>query len=1399
MNKLGIDIGSTTIKLVIYDTDGNLIFNRYNRHFSDIMGELANLFEEAANACPDEKVICAITGSGGLNISTMLNLPFVQEVVAGATAANKYMKQADVAIELGGEDAKITYFKPTLEQRMNGTCAGGTGAFIDQMATLLNTDPTGLNALAKTHNTIYPIAARCGVFAKTDIQPLINEGAAKEDIAASIFQAVVNQTIAGLACGRPIRGNVAFLGGPLHYLDALKERFIKTLNLKEENIIENENSHLFVAMGAALMANGQEFSVKDLPSMLKNAGDGLHETRRLEPLFTSREEYDVFIERHSHTTVQKGDITAYEGECFLGIDAGSTTIKAILLDKDNKILFSHYSLNEASPLDSAVEILKTIYNQLNKKAHIAKSCVTGYGEAIIKEALKLDLGEIETMAHYRGARFFNKDVDFIIDIGGQDMKSLKIKNGVIDGIMLNEACSSGCGSFLSTFAQSLGISVEEFAKEAQKSRNPVDLGTRCTVFMNSKVKQAQKEGATVGDISSGLSYSVVKNALYKVIKVKDKTKLGNNIVVQGGTFKNDAILRAFEKELQREVIRPEIAELMGAFGAALYAKQAKDDKPSTVISQETAENFKYKGSFVRCAKCENKCMLTITTFEDGRRFISGNRCERGGDSKVKNTLPNLYEYKLSRLFSYKSKEGDKGKIGIPRALNIFENYPFWHTLFTDLGFEVVLSDPSNHGIFESGMETISSDTVCYPAKLIHGHIENLAKKGVKLIFYPCIPYEEKEYEGGNNHYNCPVVTSYPEVIKNNMGVLAKEKIEFLNPFFAMDEHKFMPKRIFEEFAKFGVTKEEAKSAVKLAYEEMKQFKRDIAKKGEETIKWLEETGNTGIVLAGRPYHVDAEINHGIPELITSFNFAVLTEDSVAHLGNLVRPVRVVDQWAFHTRLYEAAATVAKTDCLQLIQLNSFGCGLDAITTDQVQEIIEKSGKIYTLLKIDEISHLGAAKIRIRSLMAALKEKNFSYDKTASPVWKSKIFTKEMRIKGTVVCPQMAPMQFQFLKEAFDPTGYNFKVLTEVSKEDIDIGLKYVNNDACYPTIIVVGQLLNAFITGKLDPNNTTVMLTQTGGGCRATNYIAFLKKAFKEAGYPQVAIAPISFLGTEKHSGIKVSAGFGIRIMIAILMGDALQKVLLATRPYEKNKGECDNLYIKWSKNIRRIVKGTKYFEYRKAAKEMIDEFDNVERTGVKKPKVGIVGEILVKYHPDANNHAADIIEQEGGECVLPALMDFAMYGFYSSGFAYEKMGKSKLIYNGSKFGVKLVNDFKKPIQKALKNSKHFEPYPHISHLAQLASGMLATGNCTGEGWFLTAEMLHLIETDTPNIICVQPFACLPNHVVGKGMIRGIRDKYPNANITAIDYDPGASEVNQLNRIKLMLHTAFENMAKENS
>ena len=863
--RLGIDIGSTTVKIAIIDKANNILFSDYERHFANIQETLAGLLVKAKDKLGAISVHPVITGSGGLTLASHLEVPFTQEVVAVSTALSDYAPQTDVAIELGGEDAKIIYFTNGIDQRMNGICAGGTGSFIDQMATLLQTDATGLNEYAKNYHAIYPIAARCGVFAKSDIQPLINEGATKEDLSASIFQAVVNQTISGLACGKPIRGNVAFLGGPLHFLSELKNAFIRTLNLGPENIIAPEHSHLFAAVGSAMTAKAEiAINIDALITKLHNKIKMDFEVERMEPLFATQDAYKEFRARHDSHRVIKGSLESYSGNCYLGIDAGSTTTKAAVVAEDGTLLYSFYSSNNGSPLATSIKAIKEIYSILPADAHIVRSCSTGYGEALIKAALMLDEGEVETVSHYYAAAFFDPEVDCILDIGGQDMKCIKIKNNTVDSVQLNEACSSGCGSFIETFAKSLNYSVEDFAKEALFAPHPIDLGTRCTVFMNSKVKQAQKEGASVADISAGLAYSVIKNALYKVIKISDPKDLGHQIVVQGGTFYNDAVLRSLEKITGVEVIRPDIAGIMGAFGAALVARERYEGQDTSMLSIEKINELTYETRMARCKGCTNSCLLTINRFSGGRQFISGNRCERGiGKEKNKDHVPNLFEYKNKRLFSYEPLEitdAPRGVVGIPRVLNMYENYPFWFTFFTKLGFRVVLSPESSRKIYELGIESIPSESECYPAKLAHGHVTWLIKQGIKFIFYPCIPYERREIENTNNHYNCPIVTSYAENIKNNVEELVTENILFMNPFLSFEDEKVLAKRLSKEIGgQFNISSRDVTAACQAAWDELAECRRDIMKKGEETLKYLEETGRHAIVLAGRPYHQGTQL------------------------------------------------------------------------------------------------------------------------------------------------------------------------------------------------------------------------------------------------------------------------------------------------------------------------------------------------------------------------------------------------------------------------------------------------------------------------------------------------------------------------------------------------------------
>lgn len=1402
LHYLGVDVGSTTAKIVILNENDEIIYSRYERHLSNIKDTIVNLIDDAYSKIGNLSVSVAVTGSGGMAVAEWLNMPFVQEVIAGTKTVERFFPEADVVIELGGEDAKITYFDGTIEQRMNSSCAGGTGAFIDQMASLLKTDALGLNELSKNHKVIYPIAARCGVFAKTDIQPLLNEGTAKEDIAASIFQAVVNQTISGLACGRPIKGNVAFLGGPLYFLPELRKRFIETLNLKDEEVIVPENSQLAVAIGAALSAKNDEITtlkdlrdkVHTLPYKVKN------DVERLRPLFADEDEYKEFKERHKGIDVLKKDINDARGGLFLGIDAGSTTTKLVLIDEDGAIVYSYYGSNEGNPLNSVIRVLLDIYEKMPDGAYIANSTVTGYGESLIKAALMVDIGEIETIAHYKASEHFLPGVDFILDIGGQDMKCIRIRDGVIDSIMLNEACSSGCGSFLETFASSLNMSIDEFTEAALKAQNPVDLGSRCTVFMNSRVKQAQKEGASLGDISAGLSYSVIKNALYKVIKIRDPKELGEKIIVQGGTFLNDAILRSFELITGRNAVRPQIAGLMGAYGAALIAKERYSGGVSTIFTKDKLESFSVEVSNGRCNKCTNRCLLTINKFNDGREFISGNRCERGAGKEIaKNDIPNLYDYKYKKIFGYKPlSEGEayRGTIGIPRVLNMYENYPLWFTFFTKLGFRVILSDRSSKKLYESGMDTIPSDSACYPAKIVHGHIVNLINKGIKTIFYPCIPVEQNIYEDADNHYNCPIVSSYAEVIRNNMDVLKEKDILLLSPFLALDDKEKLAKRLYEELKAFGVSKGEMENALKEAFDEDKRIKDDIARKGEEVLKYLHDTGKRGIVLAGRPYHLDPEINHGIPEIITSLGVAVLTEDSVAHLGKLDRKLRVVDQWMYHTRLYAAASFVADSENLELVQLTSFGCGIDAVTSDQVQEILSSREKIFTLIKIDEGTNVGSIRIRIRSLIAAINERKDEKRVKTSYTMNRILFTDEMRKRHTILAPQMSPIHFQFLQEAFNVSGYNLEVLPSVDKPAVEEGLKYVNNDACFPSIIVVGQLIEALKSGKYDLNNTSVIITQTGGGCRATNYIGFLRKALKDAGFENIPVISLNFVGMEKNPGFKITPGLLNKAFIGLVYGDLLQNVLLRVRPYEKIPGSANKLYEKWVTKCIESVKSGDLKLFKKNVHQIVHDFENLEINNVVKPKVGIVGEILVKYHPTANNSIVDVLEKEGAEVILPNLIDFLLFILDHANEKYKYLSGSKIRQILQNIGIAGLEFYRKEMRKALEKSKRFISPKTLNELKELASPIVSLGNITGEGWYLTAEMVELLKEGISNIVCIQPFACLPNHITGKGVIKALRELYKEANIVAVDYDPGASEVNQLNRIKLMLSVAFKKLEK---
>lgn len=1393
---VGIDIGSTTIKVVVLNQAKEIIYKTYARHFSEIGRALHENLVALRAIVGQQRFSFALTGSAGMGVAQRVGLPFVQEVVACAFAVRSLIPETDTAVELGGEDAKITYFGQAAEQRMNGICAGGTGSFIDHMAALLSTDAPGLNALAETGKQIYTIASRCGVFAKTDIQALINDGVTKADIALSIFQAVVNQTIGNLAQGRPIAGHIAFLGGPLYFLSALRKRFIETLKLTPEEIVPVQDGCYFVAMGAAL---SEERKILDF-SLLSESMHHVQREAALETrsstfvLFADQDEYAAFRDRHDRAKVPMGDLSAYRGPLYVGIDAGSTTTKLAVLGKEKQLLYTAYEKNGGSPLNSVIEELKVFYSRMQPGQYVAAAMTTGYGEGIVKAALHADGGEVETFAHLRAAQEFCPDVTFVLDIGGQDMKCFFVADGNIGNITLNEACSAGCGSFIQNFAEGLHMTPSSFAAKAIESKDPVDLGTRCTVFMNSRVKQAQKEGASVADISAGIALSVVKNALFKVMQLRDVSALGDHIVVQGGTFYNDAVLRALERLLRRDVIRPNIAGLMGAYGAALLSFEGKGAR-SSLLSPDALSAFSVATKSYRCKGCGNQCLITASTFSDGSRYFTGNRCERGiGKVRPQNKIPNIYEYKYARLFRYYRPlaHPSRGQIGIPRVLNMYEDYPFWFTFFTMLGYEVVLSGDTTAKTYFQGMATVPSDSLCYPAKLTHGHIMDLVRRGIKKIFYPCLPYNiPDEAHSSDNHYNCPVVASYAENIRGNMDILREKDITFLQPFLPIHHPKRLVERLVEELAGEHLARNAIEAAVEAAYIELQHYKEDVQKYGQKILERVEREHLTAILLVGRPYHVDPEINHGIPEMIQSYGLPVISEDMLCHEPVEEETLSIVNQWSYHARLYHAASYAAAHDNVTLIQFSSFGCGLDAITTGQVKAILEKHHRLYTMIKLDEVSNLGAARIRVRSLLAALARRSaLPYHPTETK--ERPRFTSECRRTYTILAPQMAPIHFRLLETTFRKHGYQLVIPDLPDQSAIDLGLRYIHNDMCYPAIVVIGQLLSVLESGQCDPDHTAIMLFQTCGACRATNYLNLMRTALKEARYEKVPV--FACVGRESETdAFTMSQSCSADVTKSIVYGDLLMRVKNRVKPYEKVPGSTEQLYETWMARCQEEIRHGNYFRYRRTICDLVAAFDELPmHEEMWKPKVGIVGEILVKYHPVANNQLENFLAAEGAEVVMPDLLNFMEYMAFDSIVKHRLLDGSYWDKLKADISISMMEFFRRPAIKALAKSRRFTPPANISALAKLAAQEVSLGNMAGEGWFLTGEMMELAEIGVSNIVCLQPFGCLPNHITGKGVMHALRQRYPDSNIIALDCDAGTSEVNQANRLKLMLAVAKE-------
>ncbi len=1394
----GFDVGSTTVKAVAVSTNGEILYRNYQRHFSRVRETAAVILEDIYNRFSGYDIALGFTGSGALSLAGDAGIRFFQEVIACNHVIRERYPDADAVIELGGEDAKLTFMGASLDQRMNETCAGGTGAFIDQMASFLRTDAMGLNELALKHRSIYPIASRCGVFAKTDIMPLINDGCPREDIAASILQAVVNQTISGLARDRTIEGKVVFLGGPIYFLSALRQLFTETLKKLTEAVFP-EDGQYFVAIGTALMLKKCSPGADDIGRVidLLKSDAGTDTIARLPPLFADRQEYRQFIQKHKNASVIRRPLAGAHGRAWLGIDSGSTTIKACLVSDSGELLYEYYGSNKGNPLHAALNILKEIYETKSSDLEIAGGAATGYGSALLTAALHLDYDEVETVAHFTAARFFDPDVSFIMDIGGQDIKCLYIRNGAIHRIQLNEACSAGCGSFIENFAGSLNMSLRDFIERALFARAPVDLGTRCTVFMNSKVKEAQKEGVDVADIAAGLSYSVIRNACYKVMKLTDTAKLGSHVVVQGGAFLNDTLLRVLENHLGIPVTRPEISGLMGAFGAALIARDRADpERKTSLIGLNEIASFGVKTASVRCGRCSNACLLTISKFADHRRFITGNRCEKGGDHRVPSAL-NLFSFREKRLFDdYRPLEPDeafRGVIGIPRALNIYENYPLWFTVFTNLGFRVVLSEPSTKKLFYRGYDSIPSQSVCYPAKLAHGHVVSLIEKGVKNIFMPCISHEKIREGSACGDFNCPVVAGYPELLAKNISAVEEENINFIHEFLPLDE-TVLPLRLSRIPLFSSISKNEIAAAVKAGLEELENFRRDIRKAGEQALEDLKATGRLGIILAGHPYHTDPEIHHGIADFIASTGTAVLTADSVSHLTDDPDSLRVINQWAYHSRMYRAGELLSAYDNnISVLQLVSFGCGLDAVTSDQMEELLERNHRLYAQIKIDEGMNLGPARIRVRSLIAAMKERlrKGCGDQTPSAVPEIPKFTEEMKKTHTLLVPQMSPVHFQFMETAFEAEGYKIRLLPSFDHDAVETGIRYVNNDACFPAIAVVGQLIQALQSGNFDLHRVALLISQTGGGCRATNYVGFLRKALNDSGMGYIPIIPISTNVDPNSPGFKMSKLMVKRVLIGMQYGDMLARMINRMEPYEKVPGSVREMERKWAVRIKENLRNPSLIRFNANVWKMVRDFDRIELVSEeRRPRVGIVGEILLKYHPDANHHVADLIRSENCEVVSTDIQTFFLYCMYDHVFNYQYLDGSRKNSRTANFAIRLVEFLSLSQRMALRSSRHFDAPVKLKELRREVRDIVSLGHQSGEGWLLAAEMAHMLDQGIRNILCIQPFGCLPNHITGKGLIKTFRRLYPDANITALDYDPGTSETNQINRIKLMLSNA---------
>ncbi len=1426
----GIDIGSTTAKMVITDNNHDIVFSRYIRHHAEIAQTLRTMLKEAMDALGDVQVDLAVTGSAGMGIAETMGLPFVQEVIASARFMKERFPQARTFIEIGGEDSKIIFlddnFRPDI--RMNGTCAGGTGAFIDQMAVLLDVDVSRLNDLAAKSTNIYPIASRCGVFAKTDIQAMLSRCIPKTDIAASIFHAVALQVIGALSRGREIKKKIVFGGGPLTFYPELRNAFAEILKIEDkQDIILPENSQLIPAMGAAMVRNGKPCQNRlgyflQLASSRRKSLAGINDDR-LPPLFESRDEFKEWQKKYGRYRVARSDPADSEkSPLFMGIDSGSTTTKIVLIDRNGKLVESYYSPNLGDPIMAVKQGLAEIrarFDAMGICPHIARTAATGYGESLIRAAFGLDDGVVETMAHYRAAMSFEPNVSFILDIGGQDMKAVFIKDSAISEIQVNEACSSGCGSFIETFAHSLGFDAGQFAGLACTSKSPFDLGTRCTVFMNSKVKQALREGAQVEDIAAGLAYSVIKNALYKVLKLNDFNKLGDTVVVQGGTFKNPAVLRALELLLERDVIKPDISELMGAYGAALTALShhlEKQDSPGAT-NQAACDNKGFKldridagddfsTKEIQCRGCENRCRVTMLTFKNGNRFYTGNRCERyfGNNLDVQTMGRDLVSEQLELLFGRETEpETEKPVLtyGIPRCLNIYENFPFWCRFLTACGFRVVLSSVSSSRIYQKGSATVMSENICFPAKLAHGHIFDLAEKKVDRIFYPTVIYEQEEFENTLNSYNCPVVTGYPDLLKSAVNPEQNFGIPIDSPAVSFKNIDLLKDQLFLFFKRFGISYRAVSDAVEKGIAAQAQYKKELKERAADLLEKSQQERRTTVVLAGRPYHTDPLINHGIPRLLTELGVDVISETAVPlEPGDFSSDdVNVLTQWSYTNRLYASAIWVKGKENVQMVHLTSFGCGPDAISTDEVGDILRSGGKIHTLIKMDEITNLGAVKIRLRSMLEAIRENRAATEKVIKNSKKPvRLFTDKDRNK-TLIVPYFSPFYSPLIPFGFKPLGYRVEILPPQDKTSVETGLKIVNNDICYPAVLVAGDIIKAFQSGRYDPSGTAVILTQTGGQCRASSYVSLVRKGLAAAGLEDIPLIALSDEEINPQPGFKIDrAGLFKRVALGIIFADPLARMYLATVVREKNPGTAQALHSMYIAKMETGISNADFNYLLELLKRAVADFNNVDINKDPVPRIGVVGEIFVKYNFFAGGNIIEWLTEQGIEVVLPPIQSFFAQRFVNETYNQDAFLKRSL---PDRIKYRLLELYTKyhlgQIERVMRGFRFYKKTPDLRDLAEITAGVVSLANQAGEGWLLTAEMIAMLNEGINNIICLQPFGCIANHITGKGIENRLRELFPRLNLLALDMDAGASEVNILNRLHFMVTTALEDVARE--